>query len=127
MKLDDRWIEEFEKHYLRILIDGRETGVVSYIAEEVAWQKVSHLGFSRCALRNHCAEVGKCERVGRNSWRYKEQYIVELSQEWVKASNVQATMHRSKSRFHEDIRKSWSKQMIGHVLLLKKADILGAV
>lgn len=45
LRLDNEWVEKFEKQYLQtVLIDDRQEDVVSYIPEEAAWRKVSHLG-----------------------------------------------------------------------------------
>ena len=57
-----------------VLVDDGETHVVSYIPEEVVWQTLSHFGFSKHALRKHCTGEGKCERTGRNNWKYEKQF-----------------------------------------------------
>ncbi len=126
LKLSSEWIEEFQKQYLHIvLIDEQPGDVVSYIPEEVAWGKVLHLGFSKPALRKHCVEEGKCERTERNKWKYNEQYVLELSQEWIKASEVRKTMHLSKSGFYKrEKKKAWKSITIGRMMLLRKTDIL---
>ena len=93
LRFDNEWVEKFEKQYLQmVLIDDRQGDVVSYIPEEAAWGKVLHLGFSKCALRKHCVEEGKCERTGRNKWKYNEQYVLELSQEWIESAFIEGDL-----------------------------------
>jgi hypothetical protein len=121
------WIEEFQKQYLHIvLIDEQPGDVVSYIPEKEAWKKVSHFGFSKRALRKHCGEKGKCERTGRTKWQYDEQYILQLSQEWVNTFKVRDKMqHNSpRCRVYRDIkRKKWTTMKIGRIFLIKKTDL----
>ena len=63
----ENWIEQFEKQYIRFLIDAKETDDVSYIPERVALQKLLHFRLTKQSLRKHCLGEGKCQRVGRKS------------------------------------------------------------
>ena len=124
--LGSEWVGEFERSYRqRVLVDAEEDGVVSFFTEEEACKELSHLGLSKRALRKHCLERGKCTRTGRYSWAYDSGYVSELSEVWVRASEVRGTMHRRKSSFHEmRTRRGWTQKRIGHVLLLRKEDLL---
>lgn len=131
LKLSDKWIREFEKCYQRVvgkqmvLIDAQREDVVSYIDEAEAWPKVSHLGFSKRTFRNHFTQQGKCKKAGRGEWSYNKEYILQLSEEWIDASKVQAAMRRSRTSFYEHrIKMGWESRRIGHVILLRKSDIV---
>lgn len=125
LRLSDEWIKEFEKHYSqRDLIDEEEKDVVSYIDEGAALEKVSCLSVSKRLFRKHCMENGKCKREGRKDWEYDNEYISELAKDWVTVSDLRGALHRSKSRFYEDIRNNkWTTMKIGRIILVRKRDL----
>ncbi len=124
LELTDQWIEEFERQYRGIVVDGAKNEVVGYLTEAAAWERLFHLGCSRDALRKYCVAHGRCEATGEDVWTYQEGYVLHLAEEWIRASEVRDRLRRSRSRFYQDIRdKGWATKRIGRVLLLRKADV----
>ncbi len=114
----------FMKH-----IDNPPDNVI-YLSEPEALDRLKHLSISAYALRRYGLNKGACMAEGKRdlcrygkNFRYKEDFIDDLANNWVSAKELVAKFKMSLSDFYRRLKRNgWRKTKIGKTCYVFKAD-----
>ena len=110
---------------------GNGADDVVYISESQALDRLSKLSISAFPLRQYATGKGVCQTDGKHSlrygdsFRYKEDSIDDLANNWIAAKDLVAKLKMTSTDFYRSLRrKGWRHIKIGRTCYVCKADCL---
>lgn len=110
-------------------VDKNEKDITIYVAEDEALSKLHHLGIMRRSLRQYAFEKGAIKdgysgtiRYGAG-YKYKEDFVTELSKNWVPAENLRVKLKLPPRTFQFVVKKEkWRTIKIGRNRFIHRED-----
>lgn len=102
---------------------------IMFISEEEAFKKISVLNIPVISLRQYASKQGALK--GDGSWKYgrgfkyREDFIEDLAQNWIHAKNLQEKLRLDHSAFYRTLKEEkWRVLKIGKGLYVNKKDCI---